>query len=128
MAAKKYLAQSITADFHSPAEALAAAAGWALQFQQKSVSADVPVVKISKSADGLIGIIDNVDGHVLRTPKLLQLSGLAASTGEATRKLGENAVSINGEKFSDRTIDLSKLGDSPILRLGKRAVRIEWTN
>jgi tyrosyl-tRNA synthetase len=126
MQAKKNLAHTITRDFHSQAEADAAAEGWAKQFQQKSISEDIPVIKILKSTEGLIGIIDNVDGHVLRTPKLLQLAGLAASTGEATRKLNENAVSINGEKYTDRTIDLEKLGDSPILRLGKRAVRVEW--
>jgi tyrosyl-tRNA synthetase len=126
MAAKKHLAQSITADFHSPAEALAAAEGWAKQFQQKSVSDDAPVVQISKSAEGLSASPDGQPITTLRTPKLLQLAGLAASTGEATRKLSENAVSINGEKYTDRAIDLEKLGDSPILRLGKRAVRIEW--
>ena len=37
-------------------------------------------------------------------PKLLVLAGLAASAGEATRKLAENAVSVNGEKFSGKVI------------------------
>jgi tyrosyl-tRNA synthetase len=128
MQAKKNLAHAITRDFHSQAQADAAAEGWAKQFQQKAVSEDVPVVKISKSAEGLSAATNGQPSTAVRTPKLLQLAGLAASTGEATRKLGENAVSINGEKFSDRTIDLEKLGDSPILRLGKRAVRVEWTD
>ena len=126
MQAKKNLAHTITRDFHSQAEADAAAEGWAKQFQQKSVAEDVPVVEISKSADGLLVGIDLVNGNDLRTPKLLQLAGLAASTGEATRKLGENAVGINGEKYTDRVVPLAKLGDSPVLRLGKRAVRVEW--
>jgi tyrosyl-tRNA synthetase len=126
MQAKKNLAHAITRDFHSQAEADAAAEGWAKQFQQKAVSEDVPVVTIAKSAEGLSSS-DGQSTVTVRTPKLLQLAGLAASTGEATRKLGENAVSINGEKFADRTIDLDKLGDSPVLRLGKRAVRVEWT-
>jgi tyrosyl-tRNA synthetase len=126
MQAKKNLARTITADFHSQSAADAAAESWAKQFQQKAVSEDVPVVQIAKATEGLSTATDGQQTTALRTPKLLQLAGLAASTGEATRKLGENAVSINGEKFSDRTIDVSKLGDSPILRLGKRAVRIEW--
>jgi len=126
MQAKKNLAHTITHDFHSQAEADAAAEGWARQFQQKAVSEDIPTVKIPRSADGLSASPDGQPCPVLRTPKLLQLSGLAPSTGEATRKLSENAVSINGEKFSDRTIDLEKLGSSPTLRLGKRAVRVEW--
>jgi tyrosyl-tRNA synthetase len=58
--------------------------------------------------------------------KLLQLTGLAASAGEATRKLTENAVSINGVKSSERVIALDQLGPNPVLRLGKRAVRVEW--
>ena len=149
MQAKKNLAHTITRDFHSQTEADTAAEGWAKQFQQKSIGDDIPVVQIAHNAEGLMlrhsetedvkdvkilssspGIIifDNVDGNVLRTPKLLQLAGLAASTGEATRKLSENAVSINGEKYTDRTIDLNKLGENPTLRLGKRAVRIEWTD
>jgi tyrosyl-tRNA synthetase len=128
MQAKKNLAHTITRDFHSQEAADAAAEGWAKQFQQKSVSKDAPVVTVARSAEGLLGIVDTVEGHILRTPKLLQLAGLAASTGEATRKLSENAVSINGEKFTDRVIELDKLGESPILRLGKRAVRIEWVD
>jgi tyrosyl-tRNA synthetase len=138
MQAKKNLARAITADFHSLAEADAAAESWATQFQQKGVAEDLPEVKISKTADGLeIEISKATEGLVasesldlpplLRTPKLLVLAGLAASTGEATRKLAENAVSINGEKFADRTVNLDYLGDTPTLRLGKKAVRITWT-
>ncbi|MBS1800460.1 MAG: tyrosine--tRNA ligase [Acidobacteria bacterium] len=129
MQAKKNLAHAITVDFHSNEAADAAAEGWAKQFQQKSVGDDIPVVQISKSAEGLSASTDSAaqPAEALRTPRLLVLAGLAASTGEATRKLGENAVSINGEKFSNRTITLDKLGDAPTLRLGKRAVRIEWT-
>jgi len=122
MQAKKNLAHTITRDFHSQAAADAAAEGWATQFQQRAVSEDVPVMQISREAEGL-GAGENGE---LRLPKLLQLIGLAASTGEATRKLGENAVSINGEKFSGRTISFDQLGAKPVLRLGKRAVRVEW--
>src|SRR5580765_444947 len=46
MQAKKNLAYAITRDFHSAAEAEAAAEGWAKQFQQKAVAEDVPVVTI----------------------------------------------------------------------------------
>jgi tyrosyl-tRNA synthetase len=33
---------------------------------------------------------------------------------------------VNGEKISARTIGRGVLGDSPILRLGKKSVRVEW--
>ena len=121
MQAKKNLAQLITAGFHSPAEAEAAAEGWATQFQQKGVAEDAPEVRISLASEGLLS-----DGSV-RVPKLLVLAGLAASTGEAQRKLKENAVSVNGEKTAALSLSREVLGEAPALRLGKRAVRVEWT-
>jgi tyrosyl-tRNA synthetase len=126
MQAKKNLAHSITRDFHSQAEADSAADNWAKQFQQRGVSEDVPVIKISVKEENLATLLDLRGNSTLRTAKLLQLAGLASSTGEATRKLAENAVSINGSKYIDKLIDTDMLGDSPILRLGKKSVRVEW--
>ena len=125
MQAKKNLAWTITRDFHSKEEADAAADGWAKTFQQRGVSDDVPVVKVSKDAEDLVVISGSI-GTSVKMTKLLQLSGLASSTGEATRKLAENAVSVNGEKFAEKVIKLEILGDSPTLRLGKKSVRVEW--
>lgn len=122
MQAKKNLAHAITRDFHSQVEADAAAENWATQFQQRAVSEDAPVVQVARDAEGLVA----AESNALRVPKLLQLTGLAASAGEATRKLSENAVSINGAKYIDRTIPMDELGPSPVLRLGKRAVRVQW--
>ena len=129
MQAKKNLAHSITADFHSPAEAAAAAESWATQFQRKGVAEDLPVVEVS--------VRDALDGlrNIVRLAKLLHLSGLAPSMGEATRKILDNAVSLNGSKISSKLCRLNDaddadypvLGDTPTLRLGKKAVRITWT-
>jgi tyrosyl-tRNA synthetase len=112
-------------DFHTAADADAAGESWAKQFQRREVAEDVPVVKISLGADGLIDVLGGLGGAI-RMAKLLQLAGLAASAGEATRKLAENAVSVNGEKLSSRMVEKPSLGDSPILRLGKKSVRIQW--
>ncbi len=120
MQVKKNLARTITAGFHSEAEAEAAAESWTKLFQQRGVSEDLPVVQVSLSAEGLVA------GDELRTAKLLVLAGLAASAGEATRKLAENAVSVNGEKFMGKTLSKGALGDSPVLRLGKKSVKVEW--
>ena len=128
MQAKKDLAHTITVGFHTEAAATTAAENWSKQFQQKSVAEDLPIVQISRSTEGLIGILDKQAGEEYKVPKLLQLAGLAASTGEATRKLAENAVSINGEKFSERIISADTLSDSPTLRVGKKAVRVRWTD
>ena len=121
MEAKKRLARNIVIGFHSAEEAQRADENWARQFQQGSASDDVPVVKVNVSEPGLMEPTSAV-----KIAKLLQLVGLASSTSEANRKLGENAVSINGEKFSGKTEPMERMGESPILRLGKKSVRVEW--
>jgi tyrosyl-tRNA synthetase len=126
MQAKKNLAWGIVRDFYSAAAADAAAESWAKQFQQRAVAEDAPVVEISLATDGLVVELGLKEGSVVRLPKLLQLAGLAASTGEATRKLGENAVSVDGEKFNEKLLRCVKVGDSLTLRLGKKSVRVEW--
>jgi tyrosyl-tRNA synthetase len=127
MQAKKDLAWTITRDFHSKEEADAAAESWAKMFQQRGVSEDVPVVKVSLGEEGLIAAAADGGAVEIRVPKLLVLAGLASSTGEATRKLAENAVSLNGEKIAGRTYGRDAMGESPTLRLGKKSVRVEWT-
>jgi tyrosyl-tRNA synthetase len=121
MNVKKELALTITAGFHGVMAAEQAAQGWSTQFQQRGVAEDLPDVSVAATADGLMA-----DGAV-RMTKLLVLAGLAASAGEAQRKLAENAVSVNGEKFAERTITRAALGEAPVLRLGKKAVRIRWS-
>jgi len=90
-------------------------------FQQLGVTEDVPVVNVAATAEGFWSEEEEV-----KIAKLLVLAGLAASAGEATRKLAENAVSVNGAKFSGKVIARVALGDAPILRLGKKSVRVEW--
>jgi tyrosyl-tRNA synthetase len=123
MQAKKNLALAITADFHSPSEAEAAAQSWATQFQQRGVADDAPEVAIDSTSEGLL---DAATGDI-RIPKLLVLAGLAPSTGEATRKIAENAVSLNSDKFTTRTLPRSLFTGPAVLRLGKRQVRITLT-
>ena len=122
-------------------------------FAQKPVE-DAPVVEISLAAEGLVDLGTEATGTVVRIPealgkpsmaepesiapatgdmgtivripKLLVLAGLASSSGEANRKLAENAVSLNGERLGGRLLSKERLGESPVLRLGKKSVRIEW--
>jgi tyrosyl-tRNA synthetase len=128
MQAKKNLAWSIVRDFHSAEEADVAGENWGMQFQQRAVASDVPMVEISLASEGLV--IEQVagEGSVVRLPKLLHTAGLASSAGEATRKIAENAVSVDGEKYSDKTLRGAKAGESVVLRLGKKSVRVGWTN
>jgi tyrosyl-tRNA synthetase len=133
MAVKKKLAHLLTADFHSVAEADAAAEAWATQFQRKGIAGDLPEIEVSVAPLVVLLPIEStkepaVDymGTILNVAKLLHAVGLASSAGEATRKLQENAVSFNGEKFSGRYYSREALGDSPTLRLGKKSVRVKW--
>jgi tyrosyl-tRNA synthetase len=121
MKVKKDLAWGIVRDFHSAEAADAAAEGWAQMFQQRKVAEDVPVVRVSLASEGLI-----VEDGAVRVPKLLVLAGLAGSGGEATRKLAENAVSVDGEKFHEKLLPGATVGGSVALRLGKKSVRVEW--
>ena len=139
MQAKKNLAHLITTGFHTPEEADAAAESWAKQFQQRSVVEDAPLVRVSLGEDGLLAVPapdsgtfvstnDPTIGTSVKMTKLLVLAGLAASANEANRKLKENAVSVNGEKYGAAVYNREALGSSPTLRLGKKSVRVEWTD
>jgi tyrosyl-tRNA synthetase len=121
MQAKKDLAWSIVRDFHSAAEADAAGESWARQFQQRAVAEDAPVVEISLGSEGLMA-----EPGTVRLPKLLQMAGLASSGGEATRKIAENAVSVDGEKFGEKVLRGVQAVGGVSLRLGKKSVRVVW--
>jgi tyrosyl-tRNA synthetase len=115
MELKKRLARTITAGFHGEEAAQSADENWARMFQQKGESEDLEEVMIA-FAD-----ISNPQGEVLVT-KLLVKTGLAASGSEASRKVSEGAVRIDGDVVDGVRIHLSKLPPCRIVvRLGKRA-------
>lgn len=114
MEAKKRLARTIVAGFHSEEAARAADENWARQFQQKSD--DVEGLEEVRVAAAELG--RDVDGRV-RLSKLLTIVGLAASATEADRKVKEGAVRIDGEVFRQSHIALN--GSTRLtLRIGKR--------
>ena len=57
----------------------------------------------------------------IRVSKLLLQLGLAASGAEASRKLAEKAVKIDGEVVTNSAIPLETLPARLVVRLGKRA-------
>jgi tyrosyl-tRNA synthetase len=117
MQAKRDLARTITADFHTPELALQAEQNWSKQFQQGGVSDDIEEVEIA------IGDIASHEPETLRVAKLLVALGLASSNGEATRKLAEGAVKIEGEVHKEATCPTPTLPATLTVRLGKRAKR-----
>ena len=115
MEAKKRLARTIVAGFHSEEAAWAADVNWARQFQQKSDDVE-GLEEVCIAAAELGG---DMDGRV-RLSKLLTTVGLAASATEADRKVKEGAVRIDGEVFKQSHIALN--GSTRLtLRVGKRA-------
>jgi tyrosyl-tRNA synthetase len=115
MQAKKNLAHAITQDFHSAAEADAAAANWARQFQQGGVSEQLESAEVA---------YENIAGqaaNTLRVAKLLVQTNLAGSASEAVRKMSEGAVHINQEIWKDPVFTIPGLPVTLTVRLGKRA-------
>jgi len=119
MEAKKRLARTIVADFHGDAAAHSADENWARMFQQKETSEDLDEVAIAYA--DLVGPAGLPGSLQIRLPKLLLQLGLAASGAEASRKLAEKAVKLDGEVATNAVIPIGSLPARLVVRLGKRA-------
>jgi len=119
MEAKKQLARAIVADFHSADDAQHADAQWSQMFQQKAVSEDVEEVAVAYA--DLVGPSGLPGALAIRLPKLLVQLGLAPSGAEASRKIAEKAVKLDGEVATNAIVPLEKLPTRIVVRLGKRA-------
>lgn len=105
---KMELARRIVTDFHSAAEAERAAREWQRVVAAGEVPADIETVRL--------------DGGSLRIDKVLARAGLAASVSEATRKLKEGAVEVDGTRVTG-FIELRSPGDY-VIRLGRHWKRV----
>src|SRR5262249_22031245 len=119
MDVKKRLARTITAGFHGEAAAQHADENWARMFQQKEAGEDLEEGHISYAE--LVGPAGAPGALQVRVPKLLVQIGLAASGAEASRKLAEKAVKVDGEVVTNSAITLDSLPARLVVRLGKRA-------
>jgi tyrosyl-tRNA synthetase len=119
MEAKKRLARAIVADFHSTDDAARADENWARMFQQKAAGEDLEEVSVAYA--DLVGPSGPPGAPAIRLPKLLVQLGLAASGAEASRKIAEKAVKLDGEPATNALIPLEKLPARLVVRLGKRA-------
>lgn len=102
------LAQEIVARFHDTAAAQRAQDSFIARFAQKTLPTDLPLQFVSAT-----------DAGGARIVAALKESGLVASNSEATRKLAEGAVRVDGNKVSDRELRLV-IGAEHILQLGSR--------
>jgi tyrosyl-tRNA synthetase len=115
MDAKKQLARTITAGFHGEEAAASADENWARMFQQKGESGDLEEVAVAY-AD-----VAGPEPNQIRLPKLLVQLALAASGAEASRKIAEKAVKLDGEVAGNALVRLAALPARLVVRLGKRA-------
>jgi tyrosyl-tRNA synthetase len=107
MEAKKQLATTIVDRFHGEGAGQQAREGFEAQFAKKEVPDDVPEATMA-AEDGSLWII-----------KALTQNGLTTSNGEAIRMVRQNALSIDGEKITDKDYQL-KPGGPYLIKLGKR--------
>jgi tyrosyl-tRNA synthetase len=114
MGVKKRLARTITAGFHGEAAAQSAEENWARMFQQKETAEDLEEVAVA-FAD-----VTGPKGE-LSFSKLLVAVGLAVSRSEASRKMEEGAVKLDGELIGRMRVYVPKLPSRVVVRLGKRA-------
>jgi tyrosyl-tRNA synthetase len=115
MAAKKRLARAITAGFHGEDEASRAEENWARMFQQKETGEDLEEVSVA------LAEVAGPEPNQIRLPKLLVRLGLAASGAEASRKIAEGAVKLDGETVTSPVVTLPYVPARVAVRLGKRA-------
>jgi tyrosyl-tRNA synthetase len=116
MEAKKRLARTITAGFHSQNAAEEADRNWALMFQQKGVSEDLEEVTVNAAELGY-----SAEHPTIRLDKLLVRLGLADSATDASRKIKQNAVKVDGETISTPSLPIPQLPTRLAVRAGKRA-------
>jgi len=101
------LAAEIVARFHDGRAAEAAHAAFVARFRDKALPTDLPLMTLGAAAEGL------------RLLQILKEAGLASSNSEASRKIEEGAVRVDGEKVTDRGV-LFKPGSTHIFQLGPR--------
>jgi len=101
------LAREIVTRFHDAAAAERAQRSFTARVSERGVPHDLPLQVLP------------VDGAGMRLPNLLKASGLAASTSEATRKIEEGAVRIDGTKVTDRGLILMP-GAEHVFQVGTR--------
>ena len=131
MALKKELARSIVADFHSAEAAAKVGEDWAKQFQKGGVPEDVEEVEVSLTdvmARSGAEFSEELEGkRRIKLDKLLAHAGLADSVADASRKIRQNAVRVDGDLKADPVIFWNTTGEPLTVRVGRKIKRITLT-
>lgn len=104
------LAMELVERFHSVGDAVAERDAFIARFQKGVVPGDIPEVEVCVANDQRLAL-----------PNVLRDAGLTASTSESLRMINQGAVRIDGERVTDRTIELS-LGAEHVVQVGKRRI------
>jgi len=104
---KFLLAMEIIARFHSQQSAEQAKENFIQRFRHGALPDEMPEVEL-QSREGKLGL-----------SQVIKQAGLTSSSSEAHRMIAQGAVKIDGEKVTDREINLLT-GESHILQVGKR--------
>lgn len=104
---KLRLARELTTRFHDAAAAEQAIAGWNAAVTGQGDITQLPLQEVTVPAEGM------------RIGALLTAAGLTPSNSEASRKLKEHAVKVNGEVVEDAQTVLQP-GFEGLLQVGKR--------
>jgi len=104
---KVLLAQEIVARFHSQKAAEEALNEFEARFRKGVLPDDMPEITVASTA-----------GHIA-IANLLKQAGLVASTSEALRMIEQGAVKLDGDKVSDKALQL-KAGAVVVAQVGKR--------
>ena len=104
---KVIMAQELVSRFHSRAAAEQALADFEARFKHGVLPEDLPEVTIN-AVDGSIGVA-----------QMLKQAGLVESTSEAIRMITQAGVKLDGEKISDKAMQI-KRGAIVVAQVGKR--------
>ena len=115
MEVKKRLARTIVSGFHSADAAQKADENWARQFQRDETPEDLEEVTVSAGEVGW-----SAESGAVRLDKLLVRLGLAASASEATRKVKQGGVRVDGDLMQG-THARAVVPGRITVRAGKRA-------
>jgi tyrosyl-tRNA synthetase len=105
--AKLRLARELAQRFHGGVAAETAMAGWHAVVRGEGDASVVPQARVGVPADGI------------RLAALLKSAGLASSTSEASRKIKERAVRVDGAVVEDPSRSFGP-GFEALLQIGKR--------
>lgn len=104
---KVLLAQELVARFHSRLAAEQALADFEARFKQGVLPEEMPEILVN-AIDGSIGI-----------SQMLKQAGLVESTSDALRMIAQAAVKLDGERVSDKALQI-KAGEIVVAQVGKR--------